>query len=183
MKIDKGAAERFIKHAITQSTYGKTPADEAVVPVLSDSEAGPSTARLPVKVTSKMLERAQYEKEMRERDEEGSEEDDLEMFEDEDAANGMEVDPETVPEANGQTDTKGKGRAQDVILQTSGDGEPRGVSTGQKRRRPAIDPFTGQRMFRFLSSDSSSETTLSEKATTRRCHRTKRMIPLHHRRP
>lgn len=61
--IDQGAANRFIKHAITQANLQRPP---------GDAEAGPSKAdvRVPVKVTSKTEARAQYEKDLKELGEE-----------------------------------------------------------------------------------------------------------------
>ncbi|KAF7972207.1 hypothetical protein HWV62_18698 [Athelia sp. TMB] len=58
VSIDKDAASRFIKHAIAQSKYGRPPGD--------DAEPTPSSARVPVKITSKMEARAQYERELEE---------------------------------------------------------------------------------------------------------------------
>ena len=55
--IDQGAANRFIKHAIAQAAL-------QVQRPPGDTEAGPSQVRVPVKVTSKMEARAQYEKEL-----------------------------------------------------------------------------------------------------------------------
>jgi len=74
--IDKAAAGRFIKHAITQAKYGRPPGDD----VDAGPSQGSSDVRVPVKVTSKMVEREQYEKEIKEL---GSEEEDtLEVFDD-----------------------------------------------------------------------------------------------------
>ena len=67
--IDQGAANRFIKHAIAQAAL-------QVQRPPGDTEAGPSQVRVPVKVTSKMEARAQYEKELKELGDE--EESDLE---------------------------------------------------------------------------------------------------------
>lgn len=114
-KIDKAAAGRFIKHAIKQATYGKTPSDTL--------EPTPSTSTFVApKLTSKMLERQQYEKDLREQDAEDSEEDVLEGFED-----GMDVEPD-VP----STTSKGKGKAPE-----------QSPAKLNKRRRPDIDPFAG----------------------------------------
>ncbi|KAJ7492127.1 Sas10/Utp3/C1D family-domain-containing protein [Mycena latifolia] len=107
--LDKGAATRFIKHAITQSKLGESSAD---VP------AEPSTF-VPIKVTSKMAERAEYEAELRARGDVSSEEEDLEI---------IDGDEPVVP-------AKDKGKAKEIVE------EP--VAAGSKRRRPAIDPFAG----------------------------------------
>lgn len=78
MTIDKEAATRFIKHAISQVQQQKDSVD-------SEQTPGPSTARQPVKVTSKMIEREQYLKELKDQDmEEGSEDGELQVFGDED---------------------------------------------------------------------------------------------------
>ena len=72
--VDKGVANRFIKHAISQVQFGRPPGqDEGVSEEAND-------VRVPVKVTSKMLARAEYEKELKDLGSE--EEDDLEMIDD-----------------------------------------------------------------------------------------------------
>lgn len=60
--IDKAAAGRFIKHAIAQAKLVKVqePSDMAHGPASTSSE------RVPVKITSKMAERAEYEKNLEE---------------------------------------------------------------------------------------------------------------------
>ncbi|KAF7347392.1 Nuclear nucleic acid-binding protein C1D [Mycena venus] len=113
--LDKAAATRFIKHAITQSKLG-----EAAAAAEASKEPEPSTF-VPVKVTSKMVERAEYEAELRERGDASSSDEELEVIDGDDA-------PPTVS-------GKGKGKAKEVV------DEP--VSAGSKRRRPAIDPFAG----------------------------------------
>ncbi|TFK41892.1 Sas10/Utp3/C1D family-domain-containing protein [Crucibulum laeve] len=117
-EIDKAAAGRFIKHAITQAKWTKTAAEDEESP-----EPSSSTPRVPIKVTSKMQERAQYEIEMMEKDAEGSKEEELEVFEGEDEA---VEDEEEQPASK-----KGKNKA-----------EPPSNDSG-KRRRPAVDPFAG----------------------------------------
>ncbi|KAJ6541854.1 Sas10/Utp3/C1D family-domain-containing protein [Mycena capillaripes] len=112
--LDKAAATRFIKHAITQSKLGEGAAE-------SSKEAEPSTF-VPVKVTSKMVERAEYEAELRARGDASSSEDELEI-----------IDGDDVPTM--KSSGKGKGKAKEVVE------EP--VAAGSKRRRPAIDPFAG----------------------------------------
>ncbi|KAJ7044982.1 Sas10/Utp3/C1D family-domain-containing protein [Mycena alexandri] len=109
--LDKAAATRFIKHAITQSTFN-APSDEP-------QPAEPSTF-VPARITSKMAERAAYEAELRERGDVSSEEEELEVIDGEEDAKA-----------------KGKGKVKEVVGQES---EPV-VATGSKRRRPAIDPF------------------------------------------
>ena len=98
--VDKAAANRFIKHAIAQVKAQRPPGD--------DEGAGPSHIRfgengeatkLPVKVTSKMVARAQYEKELAEAVSE--EEDALEVIDDEEPSDTIDV--------NSRKD-KGKGK-------------------------------------------------------------------------
>ncbi|KAF7337689.1 Nuclear nucleic acid-binding protein C1D [Mycena sanguinolenta] len=111
--IDKAAATRFIKHAITQSKLGEASSADS-----TPQETAPSTF-VPVKVTSKMIARAEHEAELRARGDASSEEDELEI-----------IDADDVPVSG-----KGKGKAKEVVE------EP--VSAGNKRRRPVIDHFGG----------------------------------------
>ncbi|KAK0465488.1 Sas10/Utp3/C1D family-domain-containing protein [Desarmillaria tabescens] len=129
IEIDKVAAGRFIKHVITQAKLGRPPGEASAEPT-----PGPSNVRVPVKVTAKMLERQQYEKEMKERDAaEGSEESDLEVF-----------DEEKMDEDNNEkvVDVKGKGKAkeQNEESQLAADAS---ATPGAKRRRATVDPFAG----------------------------------------
>lgn len=129
--IDKVAAARFIKHAIAQAKNAQL-VDEA-------SDAGPEASsssnneRVPIKVTSKMIARAKYEKELEELGSE--EEDDLEVF-DQEAAD--DDDDETMETDGPPADTKsislekGKGRALEEEAPPS------------RRKRPRIDPFSGK---------------------------------------
>ncbi|KZV65570.1 hypothetical protein PENSPDRAFT_638134 [Peniophora sp. CONT] len=90
-QIDKAAAARFIKHGLTQPAYGAQSSDEAV--------PGPSSTPVVAapKVTAKMLERAKWEKDVRERmdeeDDEVEDADGLEVFnEDAEAeSSGVEI--------------------------------------------------------------------------------------------
>ena len=80
MAIDKAAANRFIKHAISQAvrSQGQPPTELAEkVPTPGPSEIPAQPA--PVAATNKMLARAEWEKEVRTAAEE--EEEDLEVFE------------------------------------------------------------------------------------------------------
>ncbi|KAL0951740.1 hypothetical protein HGRIS_008412 [Hohenbuehelia grisea] len=138
--IDKDAVGRFIKHAIASvRPTTLTPAD---------AEPVPSTWVPPV-VTSKMRERAEYERALRAHDGEISEEELLEMFDDAGDDGGAEGDAAdegadgdgdvqmSDAPAEPKRDVKGKGKAS---------AEDSGVSTGKeagKKRRRAIDPFTG----------------------------------------
>ncbi|RXW24564.1 hypothetical protein EST38_g1269 [Candolleomyces aberdarensis] len=113
-EVDKEAAGRFIKNAISSVQWKKTAAEEEAAP-----EASTSSARVPVKVTSKMLERAEYERGLKEKAAAGeSEEEDLQVF-NEDGEGSMDVD--------GDAPT------------TS---EP-AVQNKRKRQRGAVDPFAG----------------------------------------
>ncbi|THH33143.1 hypothetical protein EUX98_g1039 [Antrodiella citrinella] len=123
--LDQGVANRFIKHAIAQVNLQRPPAD---------NHAGPSDVRVPVKVTSKMAARAQYEKELEELgDEEAS---DLEVFEDEPAAPDAD-EPVTL---SGKS--KEKGNATESV-ESEPLATPPTSGVGKKRRRAAIDPFAG----------------------------------------
>ncbi|KAF9015735.1 hypothetical protein BDQ17DRAFT_1341559 [Cyathus striatus] len=113
-EIDKAVASRFIKNAITQVKWKKTAAEEE-----EDEDQETSTSeKIPAKVTSKMLERAQYEKELRERDAEGDEEDSLMVFD----------------ESKERDDT----HVEESINTQKGEGP-----LSNKRRRPLVDPFAG----------------------------------------
>ncbi|KAG5643137.1 hypothetical protein DXG03_001527 [Asterophora parasitica] len=128
-EMDNGAAQRFIKHAIAQATYGKTtPGDEA--------PAGPSSStRVQAKITSKMLERQLYEKKLKEQDAQDSEEVELEVFDGEEEEDKMDVDTPT-----SRSSKKGKGKAKDV---PPAQDQATNSKADTKRRRPAIDPFAG----------------------------------------
>ncbi|KAF9650346.1 hypothetical protein BDM02DRAFT_3093411 [Thelephora ganbajun] len=81
MAIDKAAANRFIKHAIAQATLAQD--QSSAEPI--DQQPTPGPSRLPVQpvpvaATSKMLARAEWERQVKEAAEE--EEEDLEVFED-----------------------------------------------------------------------------------------------------
>lgn len=128
--IDKEAASRFITHAITQVKLKKLPVDEKKE---TASTPGPSAVRVPVKVTGKMMERAQYLQEMQQRDmEEGSEEGSLEVF-DETEEDSMDIDAADDASVARRTG-KGKEKA------------------GTKRPRIVLDPSGGKHTFHhFLS--------------------------------
>ncbi|KAJ7597322.1 hypothetical protein C8J56DRAFT_315513 [Mycena floridula] len=117
--IDKEAAGRFIKHAITQAKQQQQQkADEPPSP-------GPSSVR--AKVTSKMLEREQYQREMKQRDlEEGSEESDLEVFDGSDRESNASKRPS-------QTDD---------IADSSGSARPKKKQKKQKGRHDRSDAPT-----------------------------------------
>ena len=122
--IDKEAAERFIKHAIAETKKPRVQIEDP-----SSGAEAPSTGRVPVKITSKMRQREQYERELKALDEQETEDEVLEVFGDE--PNDMDVDSST-------TD-KGKGKGKDTSS-SSGRQVPQ---PNRKLRRPAIDPFSG----------------------------------------
>lgn len=103
-----------------------------------DQEAGPSHIRfddegneqIPVRVTSKMIARAEYEKELKELGSE--EEDDLEVFGNDEDAKMDNDSPEIASSRKG----KGKEKAAKENMTQE--------NTGQKRRRPPMDPFAGK---------------------------------------
>jgi hypothetical protein len=136
-ELDKGAATRFIKHAIAQSQWKKTAAEEDEDDnnnVTSDNthQAVPSSSsHIPVKMTSKMIQRAAYEKEMKEQDAMESDEDELEVFE------GDELPMRT--ESNQVI--KGKGKRKETTPPAVIN-EDTHISLN-KRRRPLVDPFAG----------------------------------------
>lgn len=123
-EIDKGAAQRFIKHAITQATYMKATTE--------DTPAATSSVRVQTKITSKMLERQLYEQKLKEQDAQESEDEGLQVFEDNDES--MEAEP-SAPKIN---NNKGKAKANEVPSTPAGP-----TSAGAKRRRPTLDPFAG----------------------------------------
>ncbi len=90
------------------------------------ADAGPSSTRVPIKVTSKMLEREQYQKEMKERGEEESEGEDLKII---------------IDEPTSSLDVKGKGKAK---------GDVQTPVAGTKRRRLPMDPFAASGKFLSL---------------------------------
>ncbi|KAJ3802222.1 Sas10/Utp3/C1D family-domain-containing protein [Lentinula aff. detonsa] len=133
-QVDKAAANRFIKHAISQAqidadasgvTYPRKVSSSTTVAVSNSAvtnSSDSSSAHVPVQVTSKMLERQDWQKRV---DEAGSEEENLEGWEDGD-------DDQAIVEGT-KPDLKGKGKAveqHDNVEQL-----------GSKRLRPAIDPF------------------------------------------
>ena len=126
-QVDKAAATRFIKHAIAQVKVGRPPGqDEGQA-----SGSGSSDARVPVKITSKMREREEYQQRLREEPSD-EEEDELEVFDD-DVPDGEQSGAASSSE---NKKDKGKARARDA--------DDTGPVSGQKRRRPPMDPFAGE---------------------------------------
>ncbi|CAA7268100.1 unnamed protein product [Cyclocybe aegerita] len=145
--IDKDAAARFIKHAIAQTQWKKTAAEEAQEDDVNNASTSTSTSLKPAiaaKVTSKMLERKQYEEELKAQDEKDEEEDVLEVYEENDDA--MNVDDEPSPSKSTKSKLKErKGKGKEKVGQVGSLSAPAGESepSSKKRRRPAVDPFAG----------------------------------------
>ncbi|KAG6380787.1 hypothetical protein JVT61DRAFT_5171 [Boletus reticuloceps] len=133
MGIDKAAAERFIKYAIAQAKNARLVDEPADGPLASSSS---SHERVPVKVTTKMVARAEYEKELKELGSE--EEEDLEVFEETDVEDEAIDIADPPPEEPRYTRLdKGKGRA-------SGEEQSKGGEVpSSRRKRPRIGPFSG----------------------------------------
>ncbi|KAI0684769.1 hypothetical protein BC835DRAFT_1388170 [Cytidiella melzeri] len=123
LAVDKNVASRFIKHAIAQVKYGRPPGQDEGMP------SQPENTRVPVKVTEKMVARAQYEKELRELGSE--EEEDLDIIDD--------TEDQSMPDTPSAVVDKGKGKAltDDILADVAQ------AVTGQKRRRATLDPFAG----------------------------------------
>ena len=97
--------------------------DDSAQPTISEPSTS-SLIQIPAKVTSKMLQRQQYEKELKEQDDAESEEEELAVFGDDD----MEMD------TNSSALNGGKGKE---LLEPN----PQSIS---RRKRPVIDPFAGK---------------------------------------
>ncbi|EED80213.1 predicted protein [Postia placenta Mad-698-R] len=124
--VDKDAANRFIKHAIAQVKAQRPPGGGEGPSNIRFTDSG-EAVRVPVKVTSKMAARAQYEKELAEL---GSEEEgELEVIDD-----AGDADDEAASSEPRQD--KGKGKAVDSA--DAGEQMP-----GRKRRCAPMDPFAG----------------------------------------
>ncbi|KAM5532258.1 hypothetical protein V8D89_014097 [Ganoderma adspersum] len=155
--VDRGAANRFIKHAIAQAkgqpqprTPGEAPAqsdgarppahthirfdENGNAPSGSSSSASSSTPamQIPVKVTSKMLARAEYQKKLAEEDASSNDDDDGDGLDVIDGESEDDPEPERV-----SSKAKGKGKAKATSEEAA---TPGGA---KKRRRPAPDPFAG----------------------------------------
>lgn len=94
--VDKAAAARFIKHAISEARKNPKAASEAAAPSTTN-EAGPSS-NVPVKVTGKMKERERYLKNLAE--ESDSEEAVLEVIDGEDKSDTRKVPDRTDTQAS-----------------------------------------------------------------------------------
>jgi exosome complex protein LRP1 len=90
-------------------------------------QASTSSVPVPVKITSKMLARAQYEEELNESPSEDDEE--LEVFNEKDS-----------DKVSNESDPKAKGKAADIAQQDDEVTQP----TDKKRRRRPVDPFAGK---------------------------------------
>lgn len=123
--IDKAAAGRFIKHAIAQAKLVKVqePSDMAHGPASTSSE------RVPVKITSKMAERAEYEKNLEELGSE--EEEDLEVFDEAELSGN-----EDAVEEDALLPPQDKGKSRMVESEV-----PEREEQVVRRKRQQIDPF------------------------------------------
>ncbi|KAH7906475.1 hypothetical protein BJ138DRAFT_629259 [Hygrophoropsis aurantiaca] len=126
--IDKAAASRFIKHAIAQVNYTATSGGSSEIA----ASAGTRDVHIPIKVTSKMAERAEYEKTLK--DIGSEEEEELEIFDQASNSSSAEDEMEQVPAQR----VKGKGKQREVD-----NGERGRDGSGSIRKRPRIDPFAG----------------------------------------
>jgi exosome complex protein LRP1 len=131
--MDKAAAGRFIKHAIAQAKTAKGPSEAPATGRSTD-------VHVPIKVTSKMLARAQYEKDIAMADAENEDEDEcLEVWDSEPKDDSEDAGIEGPLKDSKE---KGKQKAKDGnILEPPRDLE--GTMGWAKRRRPPIDPFAG----------------------------------------
>ncbi|KAI0347978.1 hypothetical protein BDW22DRAFT_1384967 [Trametopsis cervina] len=120
--LDKGAAGRFIKHAIAQVKTGRPPGQDEGV------SAQEKDVRVPVRITEKMIARAQYQKDLEALGSE--EEEELEVIDD--ASDGS---PQELPSSVDKG--KGKALADDILADVAQ------AISGNKRRRPAVDAFDG----------------------------------------
>ncbi|KAK2461467.1 hypothetical protein APHAL10511_005930 [Amanita phalloides] len=120
-KLDKAAAGRFIKNAISQAARQPTQIEASPAAIASSS--------IPIKVTSKMLARAQYELHLKQQDDRNTDEEGLEVIDEEDpdkiGTTGNDVDNDEPPRKTGR------------------DADKIETQVGKKRRRPLVDPFTG----------------------------------------
>ena len=148
--VDKAAANRFIKHAIAQVRDQRTPGElpgpsNTHIRFDADGNAPASPAvrsSIPVRVTSKMLARQEYEKKLAEED--GGDDDEadaLEVFDgDDDTAESKEDKGADLDHGGGERlSSKAKGKARAVETDDT-DAQAAG---GKKRRRAAPDPFAG----------------------------------------
>jgi exosome complex protein LRP1 len=168
LTIDRAAATRFIKHAITQAKDTPSIHDSVPVPGPSthtrigdkDDEARTASAiRVPVTVTEKMLEREQYHAALQREDALAGEEEsvDLEVIDGEEL-DGPLSDDTSLHQAsrgsgleanNNKTEGKGKGKAKAMEPTPTFSTAQKNVLPSSettitgKRRRPVIDPFAG----------------------------------------
>ncbi|TDL28159.1 C1D-domain-containing protein [Rickenella mellea] len=134
-EIDKAAASRFIKHAITQAKQRDASASDLHQASLADcvEEASGSKSTVPIRITSKMLERQQYEKELREAGDD-TDEGVLDIFNDGDQDG--ELDQGAV--ATSSIEGKGKRKAADTTDISVDSGA---ATAGSRRRKRPMDPF------------------------------------------
>lgn len=148
-ELDKAAASRFIKHAISeaqlqQQQWKKTRAEEDQGDDETseiDGSPKPTTIKqhkVPPKTTSKMLARQEYEKELRGQNADANtdDEDVLGVFDQN--VRSMDVDDSPL----GVND-KGKGKEESTSMRSPG-------VAPSKRRRPAIDPFSASGKYELV---------------------------------
>lgn len=186
--IDKAAAGRFIKHAIAQAKNAHLvdePSDAATATATATAASSSSNhERVPVKVTSKMMARAEYEKELKELGSE--EEEDLEVFDEEAAVKddeAMITTDDPPEETRPMRLDKGKGRASEEE-QSKGEQVP-----SSRRKRPRVDPFSGEppstlskchpgsddapqgtKIYRSLSRHPGQQTTATRQSLSHQCN-------------
>ncbi|KAF8625209.1 hypothetical protein AX15_005513 [Amanita polypyramis BW_CC] len=120
-KIDKEAAGRFIKNAIAQASKQR---------VQNESTPASSTStHVPLKVTSKMLARAEHGRQLKDEDLLSVGEEELEEISNTDDDVPMDVDK---PAVNNNQQTP--------IDKTADEDQ---TQVGKRRRRPVVDPFAG----------------------------------------
>lgn len=123
--IDKAAAGRFIKHAIAQAKLAKVEEPKNT----AHGSASTNSEHVPVKITSKMVERAEYEKNLEKLGSE--EEEDLEVFDEAE----MSGDEDAMEEEALPPQDKGKSRMVEREVPETEE------QVGGRRTRQRIDPF------------------------------------------
>ncbi|KAK7058598.1 hypothetical protein VNI00_002234 [Paramarasmius palmivorus] len=161
-QIDKAAANRFIKHAISQAQSLANAPSTPSTPTVEVSAASSSSTTVPVKMTAKMIERAEYERRLKE---EGDEDEDetLEVFGEEGQQKDSAQSTETAPVNK---------RKRPVIDHFAGYGEPEPESS-----TPASKPTKKSKTMSASTSVASSpapSTSASEEPTKKKKARKKK---------
>ncbi len=173
-EVDKAAASRFIKHALSEAqlqqdkakasqlSWKKTSAEEAQESSSSSSEdeqqqkkpnAKPQH-KIPPKITSKMLERQQYDKEPREQDFDNEDEVFDQSAQVDDECTSQSADDLLSAKEQGKKD-KGKAKANPNPSGDASSSVTMAHATS-KRHRPAMDPFVASGLFCIVSTSLSS---------------------------